>query len=252
MRVIIIEDEDLAAWGLLSKLPRVDPSIEVVATLDSVKSAVGWLQANPMPDLAFFDVQLADGLSFEIFEQVKVTCPVIFTTAYDAYALKAFKVNSVDYLLKPVSQDDLAQAFAKLRTLRGAPLLDAGLLREMMETIRPNRFKTRFMVKIGDQLSSIDTRDVEYFFGENKVVWLRHHNGRKYVIDYTLEQLEDLLDPTLFFRINRQYISTLNAIKSATTYSNSRLKVTLKAPLNDEDILISREKVDAFKEWMGK
>ena len=136
--------------------------------MDSVKSAVGWLQANPMPDLAFFDVQLADGLSFEIFEQVKVTCPVIFTTAYDAYALKAFKVNSVDYLLKPVSQDDLAQAFAKLRTLRGAPLLDAGLLREMMETIRPNRFKTRFMVKIGDQLSSIDTRDVEYFFGENK------------------------------------------------------------------------------------
>ena len=252
MRVIIIEDEELAAWGLLSKLPRVDPAIQVVATLDSVKSAVAWLENNAMPDLAFFDIQLADGLSFEIFERVEVTCPVIFTTAYDAYALKAFKVNSVDYLLKPVSMEDLVNAMAKLRRLRTAPAMDTALIRQMMEAIRPNRHKNRFMVKIGDHMSSVDTQDIDFFFGENKTVWLRHQNGRKYVIDYTLEQLEDLLDPQHFFRLNRQYITAIRAIKDTVAYSNSRLKVTLKDPLGTEDILISREKVEAFKGWLGK
>lgn len=252
MRVIIIEDEELAAWGLLSKLPRVDPAIQVVATLDSVKSAVAWLENNAMPDLAFFDIQLADGLSFEIFDRVEVTCPVIFTTAYDAYALKAFKVNSVDYLLKPVSIEDLANAIAKLRRLRTAPAMDTALIRQMMEAIRPNRHKNRFMVKIGDHMSSVDTQDIDFFFGENKNVWLRHQNGRKYVIDYTLDQLEDLLDPQHFFRLNRQYFTAIRAIKDTVAYSNSRLKVTLKDPLGTEDILISREKVEAFKGWLGK
>lgn len=252
MHVIIVEDEELAAWGLLSKLPRVDPAIEVVATLDSVKSAVAWLENNPMPELAFFDIQLADGLSFEIFDRVKVTCPVIFTTAYDAYALKAFKVNSVDYLLKPVSQEDLGQALSKLRQLRGAPQMNADLIRQMMETLRPDKAKNRFMVKIGDRLSSIDAQEIDFFFGENKTVWLRHRNGRKYVVDYTLEQLEDLLNPERFFRLNRQYIASLDAIQDTVSYSNSRLKITLKEPLGDEDILVSREKVEAFKEWLGK
>ena len=253
MRVIIIEDEDLATWGLLSKLPRVDPTIEVVATLDSVKTAVAWFGANPMPDLAFFDIQLADGLSFEIFDQVRVTCPVIFTTAYDAYALKAFKVNSVDYLLKPVSQEDLAQALSKLRQLRAAaPPIDVNVIRQMMQAIQPAQYKNRFMVKIGDHLSSIEASEIDFFFGENKVVWLRHQNGRKYVVDYTLEQLEDMLDPLRFFRLNRQYIASLSAIKDTVAYSNSRLKVTLKDPLDSHDILISREKVEGFKAWLGK
>lgn len=252
MRVIIVEDEDLAAWGLLSKLLRVDPAIEVVSTLDSVKSAVAWLETNPMPDLAFFDIQLADGLSFEIFDRVKVTCPVIFTTAYDAYALKAFKVNSVDYLLKPVSQEDLAQALSKLRQLRGTPLINNELIRQMMESIRPNRPKNRFMVKVGERLSSVDAEEIDFFFGENKIVWLRHRNGRKYILDYTLEQLEELLDPERFFRLNRQYITSLEAIKDTVSYSNSRLKITLKDPLSKEDVLVSREKVEAFKEWLGK
>ncbi len=252
MRVIIIEDEDLAIWGLLSKLPKVDPDIEVVATLDSVKSAVAWFNSNPMPDLAFFDIQLADGLSFEIFDLVKVTCPVIFTTAYDAYALKAFKVNSVDYLLKPVSQEDLALALAKLRQLRSTPPVDMNMIRQMMSAIQPRQHKSRFMIKIGDHLSSVDTRQIDFFFGENKIVWIRHRNGRKYVVDYTLEQLEELLDPVQFFRLNRQYIACLEAIKDTVAYSNSRLKVTLNDPLDQADILISREKVEAFKAWMGK
>lgn len=252
MRILIIEDEDLAAWGLISKLQQLDPATEVLATLDTVKSAVEWFKTNPAPDLAFFDIQLADGLSFEIFEQVKVPCPIIFTTAYDAYALRAFKVNSVDYLLKPVSPEDLAQAFSKLRQLRGAATLDAGTIQQMMQMLKPRQYKTRFMVKVGDHLTAVAAEEVDYFFGENKIVWLRHQNGRKYPVEYTLEQLEEMLDPQHFFRLNRQYIAAIGVIKDVVTYSNSRLKVTLKDPMSTDDVLISREKVEAFKLWFGK
>lgn len=252
MTVLIIEDEDLAAWGLISKLRRYDPAIEIVATLDTVKAAVQWFRENPAPGLAFFDIQLADGLSFEIFEQVKVPCPIIFTTAYDAYALRAFKVNSVDYLLKPVDQDDLAQAFSKLRQLREPAAIDAGTIQQMMQMLKPRQYKTRFMVKVGDHLTAIAAEDIDFFFGENKIVWLRHQNGRKYPVDYTLEQLDDMLDPAHFFRLNRQYIVAIGAIKDVVSYSNSRLKVALKDPLGNGDVLISREKVEAFKAWLGK
>lgn len=252
MTVIIIEDEDLAAWGLISKLQRLDPGIEITATLDTVKAAVNWFRENPAPDLAFFDIQLADGLSFEIFEQVKVLCPIVFTTAYDAYALRAFKVNSVDYLLKPIDQEDLARALSKLRQLRGPAALDAGTIQQMMQLLKPQPFKTRFMVKVGDHLTAIATEEIDFFFGENKMVWLRHRNGRKYPVDYTLEQLEDMLDPIRFFRLNRQYIASIGVIRDVVSYSNSRLKVTLRDPLGAEDILVSREKVEDFKGWLGK
>lgn len=252
MNILIIEDEELAAWGLISKLQQRDPAARIVATLDSVQSAVEWFGANPAPDIAFFDIQLADGLSFEIFERAEVPCPVVFTTAYDAYALRAFKVNSVDYLLKPVSGEELERAFAKLDQLRGPVSLDAGAIRQMMQMLQPRQFKTRFMVKIGDHLSAVDAGEIDFFFGENKIVWLRHRNGRKYPVEYTLEQLEELLDTQHFFRLNRQYIATLGAIRDVVAYSNSRLKVVLKDPLGDGDVLISREKVDAFKHWLGK
>ena len=252
MRVIIIEDEDLAVWNLISKLQRLDPAIEIVATLDTVRAAVDWFQNNPAPELAFFDIQLADGLSFEIFEQVKVPCPIIFTTAYDAYALRAFQVNSVDYILKPVDQDDLARAFSKLRQLRAPAALDAETIQQMLQALQPKSFKTRFMVKIGDHLTAIAADDIDFFFGENKIVWLRHQNGRKYPVDYTLEQLEELLDPQYFFRLNRQYITSIGAIKDVVSFSNSRLKVGLKEPLSEGPILVSREKVEALKIWMGK
>lgn len=252
MTTVIVEDEDLAAWGLISKLHRLDPGIEILATLDSVKAAVQWFRENPAPDLAFFDIQLADGLSFEIFEQVKVPCPIIFTTAYDTYALRAFRVNSVDYLLKPVDMEDLARALSKLRQLRGPAALDAEIIRQMMQTLKSRQYKTRFMVKVGDHLTAIAADEIDYFFGENKIVWLRHQNGRKYPVDYTLEQLEDLLDPQHFFRINRQYITAIGVIKDVVAYSNSRLKVTLREPMNNNDILVSREKVEAFKMWLGK
>ena len=252
MSTIIIEDEDLAAWGLISKLKHLNPGIEILATLDTVKAAVQWFRENPAPDLAFFDIQLADGLSFEIFEQAKVPCPIIFTTAYDAYALRAFKVNSVDYLLKPVNLEDLARALSKLQELRSPTALDSDTIRQMMQLLKPRQYKTRVMVKVGDHLLVIAAEEIDFFFGENKIVWLRHRNGRKYPVDYTLEQLEDILDPQHFFRLNRQYIASIGVIRDVVTYSNSRLKVTLREPLGAEDILVCGETVEFFKDWLGK
>jgi DNA-binding LytR/AlgR family response regulator len=253
MNVVILEDEVLAVEGLRSQLRRCDPGIRVLAELDSVKTAVAWFQNNPAPDLAFFDIQLGDGLSFEVFEQVKITCPVVFTTAYDAYSLRAFKVNSIDYLLKPVSLEALQQAFDKLRTLRGAPVAvpDLNTIRQLLHRTTP-AFKERFMVKVGDNLAAFTTDEIDFFFGENKIVWMRLKNGRKYVVDYTLEELEDLVDPKLFFRLNRKYLCTFDAIKTTTAYSNSRLKVVLKDPVDAEEVLVSREKAEAFRVWLGK
>ena len=262
MKIIIIEDEELAAEGLAISLKKVEKNIEIIAVLDSVKTAVAWFEQNSMPDLAFFDIQLADGVSFEIFEKTAVKCPVIFTTAYDEYALRAFKVNSIDYLLKPVSVQDLAKAFEKWQNLKSTttntppPYFDDTAMRQMMQMmtqrISTPQYKTRFMVKIGEHLQTIAAEDIDYFMGENKTVWLYHKNGRKYVIDYTLDQLEDLLEPNSFFRLNRQFINSISGIKDVIAYSNSRLKIVLHNPPNKEDIIMSREKVEAFKLWLGK
>lgn len=258
MKVLIVEDEELAAEGLLQNLRRIEPKVEILAVLDSVREAVNWFSQNSMPDLAFFDIQLADGLSFSIFEQCNIICPIIFTTAYDEYALRAFKVNSIDYLLKPFEAEDLRKALDKWRLLSGSTALqpDAEIMRLLMQQmsnqIRQPSYKTRFMVKTGDHLHSINTSEIDYLYSENKIVWLRQQNGRKYLIDYTLEQLEEMLDPQDFYRINRKYIVSIGAIKSVAAYTNSRLKVLLKEPPDKEEVLISREKVEAFKGWMGK
>jgi DNA-binding LytR/AlgR family response regulator len=254
MQVIIVEDEALAAETLIRQIGRYDTNIQVKTVLDTVRGTVAWLQENPAPDLAFFDIHLADGLSFDIFEQVKITFPVVFTTAYDAYALRAFKVSSVDYLLKPVAEEDLRLAFAKLHTLRGAaPALpfDPGLLRQWLLQEKP-AYKTRFMVKIGDKLLPVEATEVAFFYGENKMVWLRQFNGRKYPLDYSLDELEALLDPAQFYRLNRQYIVCFKAVKEAVAYSNSRLKVLLRDAPEHDDVVVSREKAEAFRLWMGK
>jgi two-component system, LytTR family, response regulator len=264
MKAIIIEDEELAAEGLSISLKKVEADIEILAVLDSVKTAVHWLKNNPAPDLAFLDIQLADGLSFEIFEQTPINCPVIFTTAYDEYALRAFRVNSIDYLLKPIGTDDLKRTFEKLRLLKGEPsssslppqYLSQDLIKQVMaiatQQVKIPQYKTRFMIKIGEHLQTIPAEDIDFLMGENKIVWLYHKNGRKYVVDYTLDQLEDLLEPDRFFRLNRQFIASIETIKDVISYSNSRLKIVFKTPPNKEDIIMSREKVEAFKNWMGK
>jgi two-component system, LytTR family, response regulator len=254
MRILIVEDEELAAERLAILLKKYDPTIEVVAILDSVKTVVQHLNTHAMPELCFFDIQLADGLSFEVFEQVKITCPVIFTTAYDEYALRAFKVNSIDYLLKPIDSEEIARAFAKLKLLQSQipypqPSIDLGVLQQTMKLLT-KQYKSRFMVKIGEHLTSTPVEEIAYFYSENKTTWFKHANGRKYVLDYTLDQIEDLIDPKKFFRLNRKFHCSIDAIKDIVAYSNSRLKVVLKDPPDKEDVLVSREKVQEFKEWM--
>jgi two-component system, LytTR family, response regulator len=258
MRIAIIEDEELAVEKLEILLSKMNFPTTVVAKLDSVRAAIAWFSTNPAPDLAFFDIQLADGVSFDIFEQTPVTCPVIFTTAYDEYALRAFKVNSIDYLLKPFGTEDLKKAFEKLHNLQAksttpSVAIDADIIRQVAAALKaPPQYRNRFMVKIGEHLSAIAVEDIEFFYGENKIVYLKNKNGRKYVVDYTLEQLETMLDPLRFFRLNRKFISTIEAIKDVISYSNSRLKIVLIAPPDKEDVLVSREKVESFKEWFGK
>ena len=254
MKVIIIEDEALAAERLADLILQYNSSIQILAYQDSVESAIDWFDNNEAPDVAFFDIQLADGLSFEIFEKTKVPCPVIFTTAFDEYALKAFKVNSIDYLLKPIDLEELSKAFDQYKeqyqTKEEQALPDLSIFQQTMQMIT-RQFKTRFIIKTGSKISSIPIEEVNYFFSENKVTWLKSKSGKKHEVDYNLEQLEQLLDPKFFFRLNRKYIAAYHSIENVTSYSNSRLKVQLSV-CEDEDIIISREKGHTFKQWLDQ
>lgn len=253
LKTIIIEDEALAAERLIQLIHEYDDSIEVIEQLDSVESAIEWFENNEAPDLGFFDIQLADGLSFEIFEKTKVSCPVIFTTAFDEYALKAFKVNSIDYLLKPIDQEELTSAFSQYKnqypSTKEMVLPDLSVFKETMQMIT-RQFKTRFIIKTGSKLSSIPVEEVYHFFSEHKITWLKSKSGKKHEVNYNLEQLEQLLDPKIFFRLNRKYIASYPSIENMTSYSNSRLKITLRGQDKSEEILISRDKVRAFKAWL--
>ncbi len=258
MKVILIEDEALAAERLSDLILAYDSKIEIVSHLDSVESAVEWFEENEAPDLAFFDIQLADGLSFEIFEKGKVPCPVIFTTAFDEYALKAFKVNSIDYLLKPIDQEELTKAIEQFKEqypitnpTQQVVLPDLSIFQQTMQMIT-RQYKTRFIIKSGSKLSSVPVEEVDFFYSEHKVTWLRNTSQKKYEVDYNLEQLEQLLDPKMFFRLNRKFITAYQAIENVTSFSNSRLKIQLKGQDKKEDILISREKVRAFKLWLDQ
>lgn len=253
MKVLLVEDENLAAERLKNLIHQYDDSIEIMDWLDSVEEAVNWLKHNQNADLLFFDIQLADGLSFEIFDLVEVNAPVIFTTAFDEYALRAFKVNSIDYLLKPIDFQELAKAIDKYKSQYKitTPLPDWSILQETLKAIRTgDDYKTRFAVKKGHHLHSIPVTEIAYLFSEHKISWIKTKSGKKYAVDYTLDQLSELLNPKDFFRLNRKYITEINAIQDIISYSNSRLKVQLQDIPNDELILISREKVSDFKNWL--
>lgn len=252
MNVIIVEDEIPAAEKLERYLQKYDPSIRVLAILHTVKDTVEWLRANREKlDLVFMDIQLRDGLSFRIFQQVAIDTPVIFTTAYNEFALDAFKVNSIDYLLKPITFTDLAVSLRKFSALK-EQLKDKGddiaRMQETFSTLKTRTFKTRFMVKVGEHIKSIPIEQVSFFYADGREVYLVTTQGRKFIIDYTLESLEDILDPALFFRLNRTFILNINAIRDVLVYSNSRLKII---PMQDFDkeMIVSREKVSEFKEW---
>lgn len=250
MRILIIEDENMAARRLIKLINDNIPDCEIFGNLDTVTSAVDWLNNNPQPDLIFLDIQLADGISFEIFEHVKVTSPIIFCTAFDQYAIKAFKLNSIDYLLKPVDPDELKNALNKFQSGRKAPEITLDQIRVLLQPVQ-KVFKNRFLVKIGERIQTISIDEIGIFYSEDKVTFLMTKQGKKFIIDHTLDEVENLLDPELFFRLNRKYISSISAIKGVFTYSNSRLKIQLENS-NDNDILISREKMAAFKNWLGQ
>lgn len=250
MRILIIEDENPAAKRLLSLLKIHFPSAEFEGNLDSVKSALKWLAENQEPDLIFCDIQLADGLSFEIFQKNPVSSPVIFTTAFDQYAIKAFQVNAVDYLLKPIDPEELAGAVDKFRKNKLPQELDSKLLEQLLQPQRL-RFKSRFLVNFGEKIQSLPVEEVAFFFSEERVTFLQTWSGKKYVIDQTLELTAEQLDPMKFFRLNRKYLASLDAIEAVFTYSNSRLKIKLQA-CEDPDILVSREKVSEFKAWLDQ
>jgi DNA-binding LytR/AlgR family response regulator len=251
-KVLVVEDEKPAADWLKQLIIRMDPQILILATIDSVRGAVEWFRANPVPDLVFMDIQLADGLSFEIFDQVKIVCPVIFTTAYEEYAIKAFKVNSVDYLLKPIGSSELEAAVRKfnerIRSEQVNPLITVELLNKVREVLQ-RQYKTRFVIKVGEHLKSIATDDILFFYSLEKATFLCTSDFKTYLVDYSLDRISEMVDDHKFFRINRKYILSNQSIADIIFYSNSRLKIKLKKQ-DEESIIVSRDKVTAFKEWL--
>ena len=251
MNIIIIEDEKPAARLLQRKVEKL--GLQVATLLHSVEESITWFQSNPHPDLIFLDIQLSDGLSFEIFEKIDIKSAVIFTTAYDEYALRAFKLNSIDYLLKPIDEDDLETAVNKFKA-RNSTLpnlsLDFEMIKKMLVNPIDRTYKKRFTIKMGQQLKMIAVEEVECFFSENKGTYLHTFDNRDYLLDSTLEQLETELDPADFYRVSRKFIIPMKAIKEIQLHSNSRLKVILPT-YKDDEVIVARERVNEFKDWLG-
>lgn len=250
MQILIIEDENLAAKRLAKLVKDILPEAEISGNLDTVTSSIKWLSMHPEPDLIFLDIQLGDGNSFEIFEKVKINAPVIFCTAYDQYAMKAFKLNSIDYLLKPVDPEELRNAMNKFQSGKKAPALTLDQIRNLLQPVQKT-YKNRFLVKTGERIQTIDIHEISFFYSEDKVTLLQTRQNKKYIIDYTLDEVEEMVDAEQFFRLNRKYICSISAIREVFTYSNSRLKIHLEN-CADNDILISREKMGPFKNWLGQ
>lgn len=253
MKVLIIEDEPQAAKRMESLINTLEPQAEILDKIDSVKKAVQWIQTNPTPDLIFMDIQLADGISFQIFDQCEVKSPVIFTTAYDAYALKAFKVNSIDYILKPIDKEEMAAALKKFHSVNRTSQESKHVLDNIGQAIQmlTKKYKTRFIIKVGEHLKSVEVSEILFFFSMEKATFCQTKEGRKNILDFTLDQLEEILDPTRFFRINRKHIVAADSIQDMISYTNSRLKLVLKTS-DDNDVIVARERVQEFKDWLDR
>jgi DNA-binding LytR/AlgR family response regulator len=254
MTVLIVEDEKLAADRLIQLLYKIDASIIVLDTVETVAETIGWLQTNPPPDLILLDIQLNDGISFEIFSAIKVLTPVIFTTAYDKYAIRAFKVNSIDYLLKPVDLEALTFAITKLRSLALPFAAPNSPLNEKINRLHDEFFKghkTRFLVKSGSVYNSVPIEDIIAFYVKDHSVFLRTVTGKIFSLDYSLQEIETMVSPKHFFRINRTHLVSIPSIVQMVGRSDHKLKIKLKNN-GDEEISVSREKIQKFKEWLGK
>lgn len=247
MRVLLIEDELPAARQLSKLILQSRPSYQLLETLDSVESAVKWFRTFPSPDLVFMDIQIADGLSFDIFRQAEVKSPVIFTTAFDQYAVQAFKVNAVDYLLKPVDPEDLTKALDRFESRRMNATLDLNTLSKFFQ---PESYKERFLVKNGQHFTFLQTSDVAFFRSSDGLTQAVSLQGKKHFVDHTLDELDRLLDPRSFFRISRNMTLHLQSIRKIHPHLNGRLKLEL-SPESPEEVMVSRERAGAFKSWLG-
>lgn len=248
MNILIIEDEKIASDNLAAMLQIIEPQCRIVAQIESVRGAVKWFSTNT-PDLIFCDIQLSDGISFSIFDQLNITTPVIFTTAFDQYAIRAFKVNSIDYLLKPLDQHELTAAMNKFRSLQSHPATDFKAL--LMSLTNKTEYQERLMVYSGQKIKSIKTSDIRYFFTREGSVFFTIADGMTYDTDHTLDKLEELLDPRQFYRINRQMIIHVDAIDSMYSASKSRIKLDLKPPF-DQEMFVSFNNTPGFKLWLNK
>jgi DNA-binding LytR/AlgR family response regulator len=252
MNVLIIEDEETASSRLQRMLSEIDKSMQVVAIKESIESAVTWIRSNPAPDLILADIHLADGPSFDIFQQVEINSPVIFITAYDQYAIAAFKFNSIDYLLKPVKKIELEQAIAKYKKLyEKSPGQSPIDYRELLAAIAPGKknFQKRIVIRYGQTIKTVEIADVAYFFTEDKVTFVCTNDNKQLPIDHNLDEIEEIIDPSRFFRINRQFIISIDAIESMHSYSKSRVKINLR-PASPTETIVSAERSASFKEWL--
>lgn len=251
MNILVVENEHPAADKIIRLLKKIDKSIAVMDVIETVEEAINRLQEKPQPDLILMDIQLDDGLCFEIFDTVSVDIPVIFTTAYDEYTLKAFKVNSIDYLLKPVDEESLRSAINKYKKLNADKDPFRRDFRQLLHEFR-NQYKSRFLIKIGDKFRSVPAGEISYFHIIERNVFLNDYQGKDYGIDYSLEQLQDMLDPRKFFRINRECIVSIDSIALMYSYSSSRLQLTLKNKEKCDLFTVSRDKVAEFKRWVDR
>ncbi|MGB3181648.1 MAG: LytTR family DNA-binding domain-containing protein [Cyclobacteriaceae bacterium] len=254
MRVLIIEDEQPAVRHLVNLLAKYAPGAEVVGALDTVSGSIEWLGSHPSPDLILSDIRLADGLSFDIYSQHPVSSPIIFTTAYDKFAIQAFKLNSVDYLLKPIDGDELKAALDKYHHSQNpASATSTTDLEQLAASLKKltQGYKSRFVVRIGERLKAIETQDILYFYSKDKITFIKTTDGKRHVVDYTLEQLDSLLNPEEFFRVNRQHIVRFEAIADMVYYSSTKLKLTLQHQ-EENEIFVSRQRLGDFKDWLDK
>ncbi|RNI22687.1 LytR/AlgR family response regulator transcription factor [Rufibacter latericius] len=260
MRILIVEDEALAARRLRKMVEALEPTSRVEAMLESVSATVQWFRTNPAPDLLLLDIELADGQSFDVFSQVEVTCPIIFTTAYDEHAIRAFRLNSVDYLLKPIQEKELQRSLQKLKDMKRVfsgkaafPMNIEALLQGLNEqrTQPTDLYRDRILVKQGHRMFPVTSSEVAYFFTKEKINFLQTKDDRRYQVDFSMEELEKSLNPKDFFRANRQYIVNYSAVSKVSQEVNAKLKINL-SPTSEEEVIISREKAMEFRHWLGE
>jgi DNA-binding LytR/AlgR family response regulator len=250
MNVLIVENEKPAIVGLSGLLKKIDANITIVGTTESVESTLNWFQINPSPDLIFMDIQLDDGLCFELFESMKPDIPVIFTTAYDEYMLSAFKVNSVDYLLKPIEESSLQHAIDKFKSIHYKESLKDDVLRQLLKELNKG-YKTRFLIKVGEHYKSILDNEISCFYILERATFIRSSSHKDYPVDFSLDNLQKIIDPDKFFRINRNCIVNINAIRDIISYSSSRLNLKVDNQPIDE-LIVSKDKVSEFKKWIDR